>query len=318
MIIYKFKEKGKDIFRDKSGKQITAPEVLDYVKKLVIPPAYTGVEIFYEKGKTPKMLYFGYDSKGRKQQIYSKKWREKADRDKFKSLIEFGKMLPVMMLKMSENIKSGSEKDKYISLILRVTSLCGFRIGQLKYHKLYNSVGLSTLQKKHVKATSSGMNIKFIGKKGMLNECDIDDKIIIDELKKLCVGKQSEDFLFKYSEGGESKLITAIDVNDWLKSYNKNFTTKYFRTFEVNDRLVEMLGKYNPEKMTLTERKKKVVELLKEVSCVINNTPAICKKSYVNPELIKTFIDHPKKYNSLMKGSDTPRLKFIKFLEQTY
>lgn len=323
MIITREGTKDKWVYKDPKGNVVKDKEILEYLKSLVIPPAYKDVEIFYEK--SPKILYQGYDDKQRLQQIYSKKWREKADKAKFKSLIDFGKKLPQMTLKMLENIKAPTvTKDKLISIILRITALCGFRIGQLKYHKLYNSVGLSTLQKKHLKFTQNGLDVKFIGKKGVLNECTIDDKLIIVELKKISSTKGADDFMFTYEfindeNKKEQRLINAIDVNNWLKEYNPDFTTKYFRTFEVNDKLIDILKATDPTKMSLSQRKKAIVDVIKEVSCIINNTPAICKKSYINQDLIKLYIEHPKKYHKDLIANDfSSRVNFIKFLESLY
>ncbi len=320
MIIHREGNKDNWIYKDSKGAVIKDKNILEYIKKLAIPPAYKNVQIFYEKNKVPDMLYFGFDDAGRKQQIYSKKWREKADKLKFIALIDFGRKLPQMMLKMLNNIKSDKlSKNKMISIILRITSLCGFRIGQLKYHKLYNSTGLSTLQKKHLKFSGNQLHIKFIGKKGMRNECLIDDKLIIEEMKKIAHDKNKDDFLFIYKDiSGENRLINAIDVNNWLKEYNPEFTTKFFRTFDVNCRLIESLKEHMPDKMTITQRKKKIIELIKDVSCSINNTPAICKKSYLNADLIKLYIEHPKKYTKQLINENSPHINFVRFLESIY
>lgn len=313
MIIFREGKPGNWIYKDKSGVTIKDPTIIDYVNKLVIPPAYQDVQIFYEKGKTPKMLYFGFDTKGRKQQIYSKQWREKADKKKFKALIDFGKKLPTIILKIVELMESKTmSRDKLIAIILRITMLCGFRIGQLKYQKLYNSTGLSTLKKKHLKQTKNGMEIKFIGKKGVLNECLVKDPLVIEQLSMLAYNKSADDFLFII----DNEQINAIEVNNWLKAYNPEFTTKFFRTFDVNDKLIDIL-RHNIEN-TQAKRKKKVVELIKFVADEINNTPAICKKSYINPDLLKLYIDHPKKFKDMTSSGEPSRLIFIKFLESLY
>lgn len=322
MIISREGDKDKWIYKDPKGNIIKDSAILEYIQKLVIPPAYKNVVIFYEK--SPKILFQGYDDKQRLQQIYSKEWRAKADKAKFISLIDFGKKLPQMTLKMIDHLKAAQvTKDKLISVILRITALCGFRIGQLKYHKLYNSVGLSTLQKKHLKFTNKGLEIKFIGKKGVLNECVVEDGLIIGEIKKIAEPKKADEFLFTYEfvEGDtrETRIINAIDVNNWLKNYNPDFTTKYFRTFEVNDKLIDILKSTEPGKKSLSQRKKIIVEAIKDVSCSINNTPAICKKSYLNQNLINLFIEQPKKYQKLLIDNNfTSRVNFIKFLEATY
>lgn len=320
MIIYrKTINQDKKIFKylDKKNNEIKDKTILAYINNMQpIPPAYDFVEIFYEK--SPKILFQGRDTKGKLQQIYSPKWREKADKEKFKALIEFGHALPMINLQILKNIKSNVlTKDKIISIILRIITLCGFRVGQLKYQKIYGSIGLSTLMLKHLTFKKDTIVIKFPGKKGVENNCIITDPLIINELKKIAENKQPKDFLFQYTENGETQIINAIDINIWLKQYNKEFTSKYFRTFSVNVMLIDLLKTVNPTKLTESQRKKKIIEIIKNVSCSINNSPAICKKSYLNPDLVKQFIEFPRTYeNNINKNTDSSIVNFIRFLDK--
>lgn len=326
MIIYRNKiNEAKKIYKylDKSGKEIKDKKTLDYLESLTIPPAYNDVEIFYKKA--PKILFQGLDAKGRLQQIYSPKWRASADKEKFKALIDFGHKLPAMNLAIKKNISTpGRSKDKIISIILRIITLCGFRIGQLKYHFLYGSIGLSTLMKKHItlKKNKSELHIIFLGKKGVQNECVVTDKTLIAEIEKFAVDKKSHEFLFMYNEDGKPKHITPIDVNNWLKEYNEEFTSKFFRTFAVNEKFIEITRDSTislPTTMTEAQRKKQVVSMIKDLSCSINNTPSICKKSYLDPKLIELYIQQPKKYTTnIIKNNYSPSVNFIKFLESNH
>jgi DNA topoisomerase-1 len=312
--IYQYLDKNDNIIKDKKA--------LDYINSLPsIPPAYNDVVIYYEK--SPKILYQGYDAKGKLQQIYSPAWRKKADKAKFKSLIEFGRKLPMINLKIVENIKSPMKtKEKLISLIIRIITICGFRIGHMKYHLLHGSTGLTTLMKKHISIKNPHeIYIKFKGKKGMDNDCTITDPLLIQEIKHLMNGKKPDDFIFTYFENNENKeeaAITAIDVNDWLKGFGKDFTSKFFRTFAVNTLFIDIMKNVKPTKMNITQRKKQVKEVMDELSCSINNTSTICKKSYLNAELLNLFIDSPQKYeNDINKHKDvTSVMLFIQFLER--
>lgn len=119
-----------------------------------------------------------------------------------------------------------------------------------------------------------------------------------------------------------NESVTAIEINNYLKKYNEDFTAKYFRTFAVNEKFIEILKsptEETPTKMTQTQRKKKVKEILTEVSCLINNSPAIAKKSYLSPELVNLYIDQPKKFTTdILKNEFSPSVNFIKFLEALY
>ena len=66
---------------DKDDNIVSDKTILEYINKLVIPPAYKDVTIFYEK--SPKILFEGYDDKGRKKQIYSADHKKKSMKKKF-------------------------------------------------------------------------------------------------------------------------------------------------------------------------------------------------------------------------------------------
>lgn len=340
MIIYRKHQSGSkpedkkyDII-DQKGKKITDRKILAYIEGLVIPPAYRDVKIFYEK--SPKILFEGFDDKDRKQQIYSSKWCKRAENKKFKGLQLFGKMLPKIFLKINANIaKRGFSQEKLISIIIRIISLCYFRVGNIKYQKLYGSFGISNIKRRHLTLLSGGrVQIKFIGKKGVENQCIVSDSIITRELRLLYNTKSREEHLFTYDtvetttpgQVATKKIITAIDVNNWLKEFHPSFTSKMFRTFDTNTLLLDFIVRNHtkngtrPTQTKLSQRKKVIVEAMKEISQCVNNTPAICRKSYANQDLINMYIDHPKKYERLLMGENVnnSRTNFIKFLKSNY
>jgi DNA topoisomerase-1 len=331
MIYYRIKDgfdkdkKPKFKILDKDDNPVKDKPVLEYIKKLVIPPAYADVSIFYEK--SPKILFQGYDDKKRLQQIYSPEHKKKAARKKFCHLMEFGKVLPNIERDIEKNIKSIKiTKDKIISLIIKIVMICGFRIGNLKYQKLYGSFGISNIFKSHIKMkndpqnkSSTHMHINFIGKKGVLNECVIKNKELIVEINKLVSKKSAKEYVFTYTDGETKttdKVITALEINKWLKSYHINTTSKMFRTFDTNVLFIEyMRDAEDPLKLSLAKKKKVVNEALKVISCQINNTPNICKKEYLHIDLLTLYLENPKKFKKYFFGCNEARKCFLNYLE---
>ena len=304
---------------DKSGKIVTDAEVLEYIKGLIIPPAYKDVKIFYEKN--PKILFEGYDTKDRKQQIYSDAHKKKSSIKKFCGLISFGSVIPKIEADISRLlIKTKLTKDKLIAIIIQIVILCGFRIGNIKYQKLYNSFGISNITKDHIIIKDGELHIKFIGKKGVLNECIITDSILITEIKKLLLHKNQHDYVFTYKSTNlnESKenIITALDINKWLKEYHVDITSKMFRTWDTNIMFIDFIrGKDDPTKLTISARKKIVIESLKEISCQINNSPGICKKEYLHIDLWNLYINEPKKYKKYFNSCNSSKTCFLNYLK---
>ena len=302
-------------FIDKSKNNITDAKVLEYIKSLVIPPAYQNVTIFYEK--SPKILFEGFDDKGRKQQIYSASHKKKAMSKKFCQLLDFGDVLSKIETDIKKYMESAKyTKNKIISLIIKIVILCGFRIGNLKYQKLYNSFGISNILKSHIKIDKH-MNIKFIGKKGVLNECDITDKSLLSEIKNLIANKKPNDYVFTYNEDGNETVITALEINNWLKSYHKSITSKMFRTWDTNLLFIEfMRTQEDPVSLPITKRKKNIVEAMKKISGQINNTPCVCKSQYLHIDLWTMYLEEPKTYKKHFNTDVSAKTAFLGYLKE--
>jgi DNA topoisomerase-1 len=306
-------------YLDVNDKKINDIIILNYIKSLVIPPAYADVKIFYEK--SPKILFQGYDDKGRLQQIYSQNHKKKASKKKFCNLLEFGKILPKITNDVNKYLKTTTyTKNKIISIIIKIVIKCGFRLGNIKYQKLYNSFGISNILKSHVGMKGSEMYIKFIGKKGVLNECIINEKSIIDEMMNLISKKSAKDYVFTYDDIIDNKVvnkvISALEINKFLKSYHINTTSKHFRTWDTNILFIEyMRNEEDPIKTLVSKRKKIVIAAMKIISTQINNTPNICKKEYLHIDLLTLYLESPNKFKKYFFGCDDASKCFIKYLD---
>ena len=164
MKIYKVKEKDSSHYVDGKGNKIKDKQILEYINKLRIPPAYDNVVIFYEKN--PKILFTGIDSKGRKQYIYGPNWCKYRSKSKFKAVLSFAEKLPKIKSDIEKYLKSSKFTfNKTMAMILRLVMSCYFRIGNKKYEKLYGSYGVVTMKIKHLTFRKDGIYVKFVGKK---------------------------------------------------------------------------------------------------------------------------------------------------------
>lgn len=320
MIILRKGTKDKFWYEDVDGDRIKDKKILEYIAGLHIPPAYKDAEIFYIKN--PKILFQGIDDAGRLQQIYSPAHCKAACKRKFQSLIDFGHALPKIYADCDRFMLAGKPtRNKVIAIIIKIISLCYFRVGNAKYIKLYNHYGISTIRKSHIKKTAKGIHIKFVGKKGVLNECLLEEPKIIRAVDSLLQNKQPNDHVFVYEEDKEKKVITAIEINNWLRQYGEDFTTKMFRNYDANVLFIEFARKehsaqdFAPDQLPLSKRKKILAAGMKEVSQEINNTPAICKKAYMSPDLIQLYLEHPRKFKSLFLKKSLATTAFISFLK---
>jgi DNA topoisomerase-1 len=324
----------KPIFKytTKDKKSITDKSILEYAINLRIPPAWENVEITYSPDA--KQTVKGYDDKGRMQCLYSDCHKKKARIKKFVDLINFGVELPKIDADVNRLLDNQNmSKKQVIALILRVISRCSFRLGNLKYEKQNDSYGITTIRKKHVTIKSKKLIvINFIGKKGVINECHVTDKQALKILNELYNIKKDDDHIMMYVDPDTRQWthITHLDINNFLKEYNPTITSKDFRTFTSNILLINALRNTPVEDMKMgtnvkekkkqaNKRKKHVIEAVKKIAEIVHNTPAICKKDYIDADIFQLFIDKPISYraNFISPGNNT-RIIFINWLKKKY
>jgi DNA topoisomerase-1 len=327
-------KEGKPIFKytKKDKTPITDKSTIEYLIGLRIPPAWENVEVDY----TPdaKQTVKGFDDKGRMQCLYSECHKKKARAAKFVGLIKFGTELPKIEADVNRLLDNQNiNKKQIIALILRVIARCSFRLGNLKYEAQNDSYGITTIRKKHVHIKSEKLIvINFIGKKGVENECQVTDKQAINVLKQLYNTKKDDDHMMMYVDPDTRQWahVTHLDINNFLKSYSPTITSKDFRTFTSNILLINKLREASAEEMKMgTDAKskkknanirKKIVNVaVKEISDIVHNTPAICKKDYIDSDIFQLFIDRPVSYraNFISPGNNS-RIIFINWLKKKY
>jgi len=298
---------------DEKGAAVKDPVILEYLKKLVIPPNYRDVQIFYDPLTQPKILYQGYDSKNRLQRIYSPKWAALRKEKKFCDLIQFCQQFSRMIQTIDELVASPDiTKAKCIAMVLKLIMLCYFRIGNRKYKELYGSFGAMTILKKHISWTPAGeVYISFPGKKGVVNTCSLADAKYIAALRTFMAAPGEE--LFTYPKDGKLTPLKAIDVNKWLAKFDSLITSKDFRTYDANILLITELKKYSGTS-AINARKKHAIRSIAAVSEKLHNTPAILKKEYANIGIISMFVENAQHFEQTFTNESTPHEGFYRHL----
>ena len=300
----RYKDKYKYEYYDKNENKVDAKVAKVHLEGLYIPPAYEDVKI--NINKKSKVLAIGYDTKGRAQYIYNKKHTKKQSESKYKHMIEFGESYKKIIKQINKDLYTeGETKNKQIATILKIVINCCFRIGNDKYMKENKSYGVSTLLSKHVKINKNNISIDFIGKKGVRNQCKVNNKKLSKNLRKKKRTIKKEDRLFTYRKKNRYYDIKCTDVNKYLKQFG-NFTTKNFRTWNANIELISLLLKDDQEDSgTLSKRNKKINEVVQKVAHKLHNTKTICRKNCIDPYLIDTYLNDTKRFYGTFKHAET-------------
>jgi len=264
-------------FKKDNAIPITDVKIIEYIKSLKIPPAYSNVVI--NSNRNTKVLAYGYDSKNRKQVIYHPSFIKRQAEKKFQRILRLEEMMPVFLKRIKRDLRfyDNDSKEKGLAVIITLIINCGFRVGNEKYAKENKSYGLTTLECHHIipskDNSNSTLKIKFIGKKKVENCSDTNDKYVIEYLKKQIKGKKKTARVFKN--------ISSSDVNEYIKTINPEITSKDLRTWNANRLFLSFIQ--SPEVLKSKNPIKSAIEM---VAHELHNTPAVCKSSYLHPDMI--------------------------------
>jgi len=315
-IVRKIKSKrGKKIiheYTNKRGNLLHKSEYEPLLKNLYIAPAYDNVKI--NKHKKDKVLAIGTDDRGRKQYTYNPEYVQSATDNKYKSLIEFGNNYKCIMNRINKDmITFEDSKKKQVAMILKMIDECNFRVGNEKYAKENNSFGVCTLENQHVKVGSSSVTVDFIGKEGVRNTCRVKNKRLSKNLRTKKKILNKNDRIFTYRSNNKYYNVSAPDVNRYLKQFG-NFSAKNFRTWTANVDLIKELKKSS------SNVKKYLTESIKKIAIKMHHTPSICKKNYINKELLDLYINSSDKFRYYFRSTDKEGISedFIHFLKDVY
>lgn len=271
------------------GKVLSDPQHLGRIKSLAIPPAWKDVWICpIENGH---LQATGRDERGRKQHRYHRRWREVRDETKFNRMIAFAKALPKIRQRVRKDLKlPGLPREKVLATIVRLLELSLIRVGNEEYARNNRSFGLTTMRDKHVKVNGATVHFEFRGKSGKHHTIDVQNKRLARIVKR-CRDIPGQD-LFQYlDEKGERVDVKSENVNEYLREISgEDFTAKDFRTWAgtvLAAIALRELKKFD----TQAQAKKKLAQAIQSVSQKLGNTPAICRKCYIHPAIVESYLD---------------------------
>ena len=263
---------------------LIATAELARIARLAIPPAYEDVWIC--TNPCGHLQATGRDARRRKQYRYHPEWRPVRDGAKFERMIEFGEALPRLRLRLRRDLaQSALPREKVLAVMVSLLDATWVRIGNAEYARDNDSYGLTTLRNRHVQFIRDGrLLFRFRGKGGADHEIAVDDKRLV-KLVRRCHQLPGQR-LFQYVDDvGGRHPIDSDQVNAYLRDFmGADFTAKDFRTWGATLRAIALMAATPlpeaPSERALTDC---IVATVKKVAAELRNTPAVCRKSYINP-----------------------------------
>jgi DNA topoisomerase I len=256
-------------YRGPEGRRITDAPTLGRIKRLAIPPAWT--EVWICPRDDGHIQATGRDARER--------------------MIAFGKALPKIRQRVARDLRRpGLGREKVLATMLRLLETTLIRVGNEEYVRANGSVGLSTMRDRHVAVKSGTMQFQFKGKSGKHHRIELHDP----RLAKIV--RQAQDLpgqdLFQYVDAdGRTIDVKSDDVNAYLRDIaGGEFSAKDFRTWAGTVLAAVALLEFQPFE-TKKQAKKNVVAAIERVAERLGNTPSVCRKCYVHPVVLDSYLD---------------------------
>jgi len=273
-----------------SNQRLSCANELSRIESLAVPPAYQDVWICV----SPRghLQATGHDARGRKQYRYHPQWRQVRDSAKFGRMVAFGEALPKLRRRLARDLKlEGLPREKVLAAVVMLLDTTRARIGNVEYARENKSFGLTTLRNRHVTFESDqSATLHFRGKSGVQHELPIDDDRIVRILRS-CQELPGQ-HLFQYLAGsGRRCPVDSGQVNDYLReAMGDDFTAKDFRTWGATLHALMLLGRTPREHFgSETAVNRAITDVVKNVASELRNTPAVCRKSYINPRVFEQW-----------------------------
>lgn len=288
---YRYRKGRGFTYQDEQGKTVKDKKLREWFESLVIPPAWTKVEI--SENKNADLLVTGRDAKERKQYIYHPKYRARRESRKFNRIVAFADQLEQMRRVTGQHLrKEENTRNRVMATLVRLLETAFFRPGSETYSSENHSYGLTTLRSKHLSVEDDKLIFSYNGKSGQEQEKEIENDKLVKIIKELNDIPGYEIFKY-YDDNGQKVNVKSDDLNAYIREHmGEDFSAKDFRTWpgtQIAAIALNELGAVGKDDQKLLDEN--IRKAVIRVSEKLGNTPAVARDSYIDPRVIDEYIE---------------------------
>ena len=152
--------------------------------------------------------------------------------------------------------------------------------------------GLTTLRDRHVRFGRGAFTIRYNAKGSKVHAVDCDDPRLC-RLVRRCQDLPGQQLFQWIDDDGDRHPVSSGDVNEYLREATGiDATAKTFRTWGASVHGGRRSGRRRPARRRATRNAPSCsTRHLRVVADTLNNTPAVCRRSYVHPKVVDRFLD---------------------------
>lgn len=162
---------------DPTGALVSDSSVLERLKALAIPPAWT--DVWAASDSHARVQATGIDSRGRTQYRYSAVALAEAAEDKFAHMLAFADALPQLRHQVVVDLQpahAAVPANRVTAGVVRLLDRGLFRVGNERYTRDNHTHGLTTLSRQDVKVDGAKLTFDFIGKEHVHRHVEVTDR----------------------------------------------------------------------------------------------------------------------------------------------
>jgi DNA topoisomerase-1 len=287
--ISRFAAKKDFTYKDPQNRPLKDAVTLARIRSLAIPPAWTDVWICPRPDGHIQAT--GRDARGRKQYRYHPDWRAVRDETKYERMIAFAKALPRIRRRVARDLRRpGLGREKVLATMIRLLETTLVRVGNEEYLRSNGSIGLSTMRDRHVDVKHGTLTFQFKGKSGKRHRIELHDPRTAKIVRNIQELPGQE--LFQYiGEDGQPQDVKSEDVNEYLRAIaGSEFSAKDFRTWAGTVLAAIALRQFEVFE-TKKQAKKNLIDAIERVAERLGNTPTVCRKCYIHPAILDSYLD---------------------------
>lgn len=268
-------------YLDADSHALRAPQTLQRIRRLAIPPAYRDVWIC--RRADGHLQATGRDARGRKQYRYHARWQALREAVKFDHLQAFGAALPRIRARVQAALDGGTEptRERVLATIARLLDTTWLRIGNEAYRRENGSFGLCTLRNRHAEPRGDELRLAFTGKGGIAHEARVGDRRVARVVRR-CQALPGRELFGHADAAGRVRRVDAAAVNAWLAAAGGDaITAKDFRTWHASVLALDLTLRACRAHAPTSAR-----AVVEQVARRLGNTAAVCRKAYIHPAVL--------------------------------
>ncbi|GAA5155654.1 MULTISPECIES: DNA topoisomerase IB [Amycolatopsis] len=270
------------------GEPLRDEETLQRVQDLVIPPAWR--KVWISPRPNGHIQAVGIDDAGRKQYLYHEQWRRERDEQKHDRVLRLARCLPKWRERVAADLdERGYTRTRVLAAALRMLDRGVFRTGSEEYAEANGTRGAATLLKEDVSVRGDEITFCYNAKGSIERNHSITDPELAKVIRGLLRVKSGSDRLLVYRDRLGWHEVHAEAINERFKELaGDEFTGKDLRTWHATVLAAAAFAAAGPVK-SQRGLKRTQAAVMREVAENLGNTPAVARKSYVDPRVVKAY-----------------------------